>query len=157
MAETTKRFRVLLEKYEGMEATGIHIPFDVKEAFGSRARVPVRGTINGFLFRSSIFPDGDGHHYMVVNRETRAGANVKGGEEIDVVMERDDEPRTITPPPDLARALKANRAAREAWNKLSYTHQKEYARAIEGAKKPETRERRIESALAELSAGKKSR
>ncbi|HEY0078333.1 MAG TPA: YdeI/OmpD-associated family protein [Pyrinomonadaceae bacterium] len=157
MAATKKRFRVLLEKYEGMDATAIHIPFDVKEAFGTRARVPVRGTINGFPFRSSIFPEGDGRHYMVVNRETRAGANVAGGQEIDVVMERDDEPRTVTPPPDLARALKGNRAAQQAWDKLSYTHRKEYAKAVEEAKKPETRERRIERALAELSAGKKSR
>ena len=157
MAATKKRFRVLLEKYEGMDATSFHIPFDVKEAFGTRARVPVRGTINGFPFRSSIFPEREGRHYMVVNRETRAGANLKGGEEIDVVMERDEEPRTITPPPDLARALKANREARAAWEKLSYTHQKEYAKAIEGAKKPETRERRIERALTELSAGKRTR
>ena len=147
-----KRFRVLLEKDDRSEATGIRIPFNVEKEFGTRARVPVRGTINGFAFRSSVFPMGDGYHYMVVNKNVRAGAKAKGGETISVVMERDEEPRVITPPEDFARALKANKAASAAWDKLSYTHRKEYAQAIEEAKKPETRTRRIEKAIAMLSA-----
>ena len=152
----TKRFRVLLEKHESSEATGIKIPFDVEKVFGTRARVPVRGTINGFPFRSSIFPMGDGHHYMAVNKETRAGAGARGGEIVSVRMERDEEPRTITPPPDFARALRANREARAMWDKLSYTHQKEHAKALAEAKRPETRARRIEKAIAQLAAGKKT-
>ncbi|HEX8096661.1 MAG TPA: YdeI/OmpD-associated family protein [Pyrinomonadaceae bacterium] len=151
----TKRFHALLEKHETSEATAIRIPFDVQKVFGSRARVPVRGTINGFPFRGSAFPMGGGHHYMTVNREIRAGAQVKAGDTVSVVMERDTEPRTITPPADLARALKANKDARAAWDELSYTHKKEYAQAVEGAKKPETRQRRVEKAVAELTAGKK--
>ena len=147
----TKRFRVLLEKDVRSEATGICIPFDVQKTFGTRARVPVRGTINGFPFRGSIFPMGGGRHYMVVNKEVRAGAQVKGGDTISIVMSRDDEPRIITPPVDFARALKANKAARAAWDKLSYTHRKEHVKAIEEAKKPETRQRRIEKAIAQLS------
>jgi hypothetical protein len=153
---TQKRFRVLLEKDEKSEATGIAVPFDVEKVFGTRARVPVRGTINGFAYRSSIFPMGDGKHYMAVNKTTREGAKAKGGETISVVMERDEEPRVITPPQDFARALKANKEAQATWEKLSYTHQKEYARAIEEAKKPETRARRIEKAIAQLAAGKKT-
>ncbi|MBC7912271.1 MAG: DUF1905 domain-containing protein [Pyrinomonadaceae bacterium] len=152
----TKRFRVLLEKHESSEATGIKIPFDVQKVFGTRARVPVRGTINGFPFRSSIFPmGGEGCYYMAVNKQTREGAKAKGGETISVLMERDEEPRTITPPPDFAKALKANKAAQAMWEKLSYTHRKEHARAIEEAKRPETRARRIEKAVAQLAAGKK--
>ncbi|HEY0546474.1 MAG TPA: YdeI/OmpD-associated family protein [Pyrinomonadaceae bacterium] len=150
-----KRFRVLLEKHETSEATGIKIPFDVHKVFGSRARVPVRGTINGFTFRSSIFPMGGGDHYMIVNRLTREGAHAKGGEKISVVMERDDEPRAITPPQDFAKALKANKEARAIWDKLSYTHRKEHVKAIEEAKRPETRTRRIEKAITQLAAGKK--
>lgn len=152
-----KRFRIKLDKHEHSEAAMMILPFDVEKVFGTRARVPVRGTINGFAFRSSIFPTGDGHHYMVVNREVRAGANVKGGDTVSVQMERDDAPRTITPPAELARALKANKAARAAWEKLSYTHQKEYSRAVEEAKRPETRARRVEKAITELAAGKKPR
>ena len=152
-----KRFRVLLEKDDKSEATGIRIPFSVEHEFGSRARVPVCGTINGFAFRGSVFPMGDGHHYMVVNKDVRAGAKAKGGETVRVVMERDDQPRVITPPEDFARALKANKAANAAWDKLSYTHRKEYAKAVEEAKKPETRARRIEKAIAMLSASGKAK
>ncbi|HEY1402730.1 MAG TPA: YdeI/OmpD-associated family protein [Pyrinomonadaceae bacterium] len=150
---TTKRFRALLEKHENSEATGITIPFDVPATFGTRARVPVRGTINGFPYRSSIVPMG-GNFMMAVNKELRAGANAKGGDTVSITMERDDEPRTITPPADLARALKANRTAQAAWDKLSYTHQKEHARAVEEAVRPETRVRRIEKAISQLAEGK---
>jgi hypothetical protein len=150
-----KRFRVTLEKHEHSEAAMMTVPFDVQKVFGTRARVPVRGTINGFTFRSSIFPTGDGRHYMVVNREVRAGAKVKGGDTVTVHMERDEEPRTIEPPADLRRALTANKTARAAWERLSYTHQKEYAAAVAEAKRPETRARRVEKAITELAAGKK--
>ena len=151
-----KRFRVVLEKDPNSTVTAITIPFDVEKTFGTRALVPVRSTINGFAFRSSIAPMGGGKHYMVVNKHMREGAKVKGGELINVTMERDDEPRTITPPADFARALKANKAAKAAWDKLSYTHRKEHVGAIEEAKKPETRARRIEKAIAQLAAGQKS-
>ena len=150
----TKRFRVLLEKHENSEATGITIPFDVEKTFGTRARVPVRGTINGFPYRSSIFPM-RGRYMMAVNKELRAGAKARGGDTVSVTMERDEEPRVITPPPDLARALRANKQAQAAWDKLSYTHQKEHARAVEEAKRPDTRQRRIEKAVAQLAERKK--
>ena len=151
----TKRFRAVLEKDTDSSATAIAIPFDVEKAYGARGRVPVRGTLNGFAFRSSVFPMGGGCHWLVVNRDMREGAKIKAGETISVVMERDDEPRVITPPEDFARALAANKAALAAWDKLSYTHRKEYARAIEEAKKPETRARRIEKAIAALATAKR--
>jgi hypothetical protein len=153
-----KRFRVLLEPVNRTQAASITIPFDVQEVFGSRGRVAVRGTINGFPFRSSVFPrSGVGKHYMVVNREMREGAKVSAGDTASVVMERDDEPRVIKAPADLARALKANKKAQAAWERLSPSHRKEYVRAIEGAKKPETRARRIERAVAELLSGDEAR
>ena len=153
--KATKRFRVLLERHTTSEATGIVIPFDVPKVFGTRARVPVRGTLNGYAFRGSIFPVGDGTHYMVVRKELREAAGVEGGQTIAVTLERDDEPRTVTPPADLARALKGNKEARAAWDELSYTHRREYAELIEGAKRPETRARRVEKAISQLLAGKK--
>jgi len=153
----TKRFRVTLDKHENSEATGIRVPFDVEKTYGTRARVPVRGTINGYPFRSSIFPMGGGCHFMAVNKSMREGAKAKAGDTVSIVMERDEEPRVIRPPQDFTHALKKNKTAQAAWEKLSYTHQKEYAQAIEAAKKSETRERRIEKAIAELSSGKKPR
>ncbi len=148
---------MVLEGDKNSEATWIRIPFNVLEVFGTRARVPVKGTINGFPFRSSIFPEGGGTHYMAVNKAMKAGAKAQAGDEIEVVMERDEEPRVITPPADFLKSLKADSKAQARWEKLSYTHQKEYVKAIEEAKKPETRARRIEKAVAELATGKKTR
>ncbi len=152
---TVKRFRVALERVPNNKtAVIITIPFDVFKTFGTRARVPVCGTINKFPFRSSIFPMG-GCFMMAVNREMREGANAKAGDIVSITMERDTAPRIITPPADLARALKNNKDAQAAWDKMSYTHQKEYAQAIETAKKPETRVRRIEKAIVELISKRK--
>jgi hypothetical protein len=151
----TKRFRVSLEQLKGSMATVITIPFDVEKVFGTRARVSVSGTINGFAFRSSIFPTGKGTHYMVVNKDVRAGAQVRSGETITVSLQRDTEARVIIPPADLSSALRKNRQAQAAWDMLSYSHQREHARAVEEAKRPETRARRIENALAALTAENK--
>lgn len=148
-----KRFRALVERGEG-SVCAINVSFDVEKTFGKRGRVPVRGTLNGAPFRGSLFPMG-GCHFMVVNRHLRAAAGVSGGETVPVVMERDDEPRTIDPPADFARALRGNREARAVWDKLSFTHRREHVEHIEEAKKPETRERRIEKSVALLAAGKK--
>jgi hypothetical protein len=148
-----KRFRALVERGEG-SVCAVSIDFDVEQAFGRRGRVPVRGTLNGAPFRGSLFPMG-GCHFMVVNRHLREAAGVSGGETVPVVMERDDEPRVIEPPADFARALKSNEEARATWDKLSYTHRREHVEHIEEAKKPETRQRRIEKSVALLAAGKK--
>jgi len=149
-----QKFQILLEKDENSEACGFHVPFDVQEVFGTKARVPVCGTINGFPYRGSIMNMGDGH-IMAVNKKLREGARVKGGDIINVVMERDDTPRIITPPDDFAKALNKSKEAKAFWDKLSYTHQREYVQAIEEAKKEETRLRRIEKSIEMLSAGKK--
>jgi bacteriocin resistance YdeI/OmpD-like protein/uncharacterized protein DUF1905 len=150
-----KRFRVLVEREEGSEVCGINIPFDVEKTFGTRGRVPVRGTLNGAPFRGSLFRMGGDCHFMVVNRHLREAAGVRGGETVPVVLERDNEPRVINPPADFARALKGNKEAQTLWDKLSYTHRREHVEHIEEAKKPETRLRRIEKSIALLAAGKK--
>jgi len=150
-----KRFRVLVEREEGSEVCGINIPFDVEKTFGTRGRVPVRGTLNGAPFRSSLFRMGGDCHFMVVNRKLREASGVRGGETVPVVLERDTEPRTIDPPADFARALKGSKEARAVWDKLSYTHRREHVEHIEEAKRPETRRHRIEKSIALLAAGKK--
>ncbi|HEX8116974.1 MAG TPA: YdeI/OmpD-associated family protein, partial [Pyrinomonadaceae bacterium] len=150
-----KRFRALVERREGGEVCSITIPFDVEKTFGGRNRVPVRGTLNGAPYRSSVFKMGGDCHFMVVNRGLRAAAGVKGGETVPVTMERDDAPRRIEPPADFARALKGNKDAQATWGKLSYTHQREHVQSIEEAKRPETRQRRIEKSIQTLAAGRK--
>ena len=141
-------FQVLLEKDENIDATRITIPFDVEKVFGGK-RVPVKVSINGADYRSTIFRMG-GKYLLAIPKRFREAANVKGGEMITVEMQRDDELRVIIPPEDFARAMEANSRAKRAWEKLSYTHQREYVMAIEDAKKAETRARRIAKAIEQI-------
>src|ERR1700686_2111360 len=97
MAEKKLKFTVKLEGEEDSSAAWMNAPFDVTEVFGTRARVPVRGTINGFPFRSSLMPMG-GCHGMAVNKTMRDGAKAKAGDLVDVVMQRDEEQRTVEAP-----------------------------------------------------------
>src|SRR5690349_7421237 len=76
----------------------LHFPFDPVKTFGTRARVPVAGTINGSPFRSSLSPMG-GKHVMCINKEMQAGAKVKPGDVVHFVLRRDDKPRTVAVPP----------------------------------------------------------
>jgi uncharacterized protein YdeI (YjbR/CyaY-like superfamily) len=105
--------------------------------------------LNGAPFRSTLAPFGD-LHYLPVNRVLREAAKAQAGEEVELVLERDTEPRVIEPPPALKRALEKNEAAAAAWERLSYSHKREYASAILEAKKPETRQRRIAAAIVDL-------
>lgn len=136
------KFKIKLVGHPDMDAAGIKPPFDVVEVFQRKGRVPVKGTINGFPFRSSVMNMGNGH-MMAVNADMRAGAKCKAGDMVSVVMELDEEKRTVEVPGYLKKIISGDSKAQEFWDKLSFTHQKEYVRAIEDAKKPETREKRI--------------
>lgn len=146
-------FSVLLEKDEKIDATRITIPFDVEKVFGGK-RVPVKVSINGADYRSTIFRMG-GKYLLAIPKRFRKAANVSGGEMITVEIERDTEIRVIVPPQDLAEALAENKEAKEIWENLSYTFQREYVLAIEDAKRAETRERRVRKTIAELLKKKK--
>ena len=144
-------FRTTLLKAGGT-ATGIEIPPDVVAALGSTKRPPVKVTINGtYTYRNTVAVMG-GKYMVGVAGEHRAGAGVAGGDVIDVTLELDTEPRVVEVPPDLAKALAKDKVAKAAFDKLSYTHRKEYVRGIEEAKKPETRQRRIAKAVESLRA-----
>jgi hypothetical protein len=136
------KFKVKLLGQGGSEVAAIKPPFDVVETFQHKGRVPVKGTINGFPYRSSLMNMRDGH-MMVVNAQIRAGAKCKAGDTVSVVMELDAEKRTIEVPAYLMKIIASDPKAKEFWDKLSFTHQKEYIREIDGAKRPETREKRI--------------
>lgn len=149
MAEKKLSFRVKIDGKEAGVVSAITPPIDVAEMFGTRGRVPVRGTINGFPFRSSLMPCG-GPRMMPVNKKLCDGAGVAPGDIVDVVMERDVEERTVDAPAELAKELKKNKTARERWEKLSFTNKKEIAAAIAGAKQEETRKRRLAKAMETL-------
>ena len=146
-------FEALLEKHEKVDATGITIPFDVEEVFGAK-RVPIRVKINDADYRTTIHRM-NGRYMVAIPKAFRDAAGVKAGEKIRVEIERDTEARIIEPPQDLNFALNENPAAREVWKKLSYTHKKEYVRALDEAKKVETRARRVRKMIEELLKKKK--
>jgi hypothetical protein len=154
MAEKKLRFKVTLIGQAGSSATGLIPPFDVPATFGTRARVPVRGTINGFPFRSSLMPMG-GCYCMAVNQTMREGAKVAAGDEVDVMMERDAEERTMEAPPELKKELAKNKKARERWEELAFTVKKEMAISISGAKQEETKKRRLAKVMQVLKTGAK--
>jgi hypothetical protein len=153
MAEKKLRFQVKIEGKEAGMVAAITPPVDVVEYFGARGRVPIRGTINGFAFRSSLMPMG-GCHMMPVNQALRKGAGADAGDVVDVVMERDQEERTV-PAPGLERELAKSKKARERWDGLAFTHKKEMANAISGAKQEGTRKRRLAKVIAVLKTGAK--
>jgi len=147
-------FEVKLDGMEGSSVAALSAPFSVEQVFGTKARVPVRGTINGFPFRSSLMPMG-GCHRMVVNKTIRDGAGVRAGDTVKVVLARDDAARVVEIPPLLKKAMAGSRFAQEKWKKLSFTHQKEMAISIRDAKQEETRQRRLAKLMDVLTSNKK--
>lgn len=127
--------------------TGIQVPEEVVLGFGRGKRVPVVVTINGdYQYRSTIASMG-GQYLIPVAAAHRNAAGLAAGDAITVTLEVDDAPRTVTPPVELATALDADAAAKAAWDKLSYSHQRQHALAVEGAKAPETKARRVAKTL----------
>jgi hypothetical protein len=154
MAKAELRFTAKIDGQEAGVVAAITPPVDVPEFFGTRGRVPVRGTINGYPFRSSLLPCGGGHR-MPVNRILREAAGVQPGDMVDVVMEPDEEERTVEAPRVLKKALEKNQVAQANWQKLSFTHKKEMALAILGAKQEPTRARRLAKIMEILRTGAK--
>jgi hypothetical protein len=145
----------LMARGPGGAWTALPIPFDVEAVFGSRARVAVTGTINGFSFRNSLLPEGDGTHSMMVGKEMQAGAQARAGDLVHVVMWRDDEERTVEVPDDFTAALEGHAKAAPFFASLTPSQKKEYVDWIVSAKQAATRSGRIEKALIFLEEGKK--
>jgi hypothetical protein len=128
----------------------IPVPFDPKALFG-KVRAPVKVTLAGYTFRSTIASMGEGP-CVPLRRSHREAAGLDGDETLSVTLVLDAEKREIEPPSDLLRALRAAPPAWERWRELSYSHRREYVEAVEEAKKPETRARRIEGAVRMVAA-----
>lgn len=140
-------FRALL-MLNGKTATGIEVPEEVVLALGAGKRPAVRVSINGYAYRTTVAPMG-GRFLVGVSAEHRLAAGLSAGDEVDVELQLDTEPRTVAVPGDLAAALDAA-GVRAAFERLAFTHRKEYVRSVEEARKPETRQRRIESTVLRL-------
>jgi hypothetical protein len=125
---------------------GLEIPERVVDALGGGSRPPVIITVNGHTWKSRVTIM-RGRYLLGLSNANRRAAGVSTGDEVEVEVQLDAEPRVVVEPEDFARALDADPAARAAYDRLAYTHKREHVLAIEGAKKAETRERRIEKAL----------
>jgi len=144
--KTTFTTTILLD--EKVNATGIRVPPENIAELGKGKKPPVKVTLNGFTYQSTVAAYGD-VYMLPLSQERREAAGVKPGDTLEITLELDLEPRTVGVPEDLAAALEAN-GAREAFDKLSYTFRKEHVRQVETAKAQETRERRIAKIVAGL-------
>jgi hypothetical protein len=127
------------------DASYVPVPFDPKEVFG-KVRAPIVVKLNGYSYRSTIFAM-SGEAFIPLRKSHREAAGVEDGQTLSVTLELDEAPRDVEPPEDLVKALEAVPAAWTRWQALSYTHRREHVEAIEGAKQPATRQRRIANAV----------
>jgi putative heme degradation protein len=141
------RFEVTLDNAAG---GGIKIPYDVRALFG-KARAPVVVTVlagQEHTYRSTVAVYG-GAYFVPLNKVNATAAAIAADEPFSVTVAFDDQPRVVTVPADLAAAID-EAEVRERWDRLSHTHQREHVEAVEGARKPETRRRRIQGAVDRL-------
>ena len=132
-------------------ARHVVVPLDVRALWGE-ARPPVKGTVNGVEYRSRLMVYGS-ETMLGLTNAFRASAGIAEGDEVEVVIERDDAPREVEVPPALQAALEGDAIARAAYERLSFTHRREYANWIAEAKQEKTRSRRTERALEMLREG----
>jgi hypothetical protein len=128
----------------------VEFPFDTKEVFGISGRIPVVVHIDGEHYRGSMVRMETTCHLVPVVKAIRENINKGDGDSVFVTVELDDQPRVIEPPEDLQDAFEDDKAAWKAFKKLAYTHQREYVKWIEEAKRSETRIRRIKETIRKL-------
>lgn len=155
-SKTTKKapgtFRTILLS-AGKTATGIEVPAAVVESLGAGKKPPVRVTINGYTYRNTIAVMG-GRFMLSVSADNRTKAGVEAGQELEVSLALDTEPRVVTVPDDFQQALNRDPKAKAFFDKLSYSNKLRHVLVIEDAKTPETRQRRIEKSVQTLREGK---
>jgi hypothetical protein len=148
------KFKATIEGGGGGGA-GVSFPYDVEKEFGTRANVPVKATLDGVPYTGSLMNCGMPNHILAVLKGTRERIGKGVGDTVEVEVWKDEAERTIETPKDLKVLLKSE-ALLASFEKLSYTHRKEYVRWIEEAKKEETRQRRLAKCVEMLKAGIKT-
>jgi len=123
--------------------------------FGIKGRVPVKGTINGHKFNSSLMPDGKGNHSLMVNKVMQQGGGFKPGDTVTLDVTLDTAPRIIELPSFVRKALATDKRAKAFFEALAPSHKKQYVEWVAGAKQAETRQRRAVKMLQMLNAGQK--
>ena len=148
-------FRAAIEN-TGDVGAYVKVPFDVERVFGKK-RVKVKAWIEGQPYRGSLVRMGEPCHILGIRKEIRAKIGKTFGDEIEIVIEEDTEPREISIPADLRQALQGDLEAEAFFQQLAYTHQKEYVQWIEEAKRKQTRQNRIAQTIQLLRKKKNQR
>jgi Bacteriocin-protection, YdeI or OmpD-Associated/Domain of unknown function (DUF1905) len=142
-------FTTTLQKAEGLNATGIRIPAEVIAALGTQKRPKVKVSLNGYTFRSTVAVFGD-VFMLGVSQAHREASGLEAGDELEVTLELDVEPRIVDVPDDLRAALAEKAGALEAFEAMAFSRRKEFVRQVEEAKAQETRDRRIAGIVAQM-------
>ncbi len=148
-------FTALLELDPELGGVLVVVPFNVEAAYGTPGPVRVVATFDGFPHYGALRPLGDGHHALTLPKNIRGAIGKTWGDGVTVTVARDLALRVVEVPTDLADALALTPGARTAFELLSYNHQREYVRWVEGAKKDDTRRQRVVEAAERIAAGKK--
>ncbi len=133
----------------GKNTTGIQVPESIVQSLDAGKRPPVRVTVNGYTYRTSIATV-SGKYMLSVSAEVREAAGVAGGDAVEVAVEVDKTPRVLAVPPELQAALKRDPAARSVYDALSNSKKQRLTIPIEKAKAAETRQRNVDKAIREL-------
>jgi hypothetical protein len=147
-----QQFKAVLENAGGGGAF-VKVPFDVEKVFGKK-RVKVKALINGEPYRGSLVRMGAPYHVLIVLKGIREKIGKTFGDNVDITLEEDNEPRVVQLPADFQQALDQDAAAKAAFEKMAYSHQKEYVQSILEAKRAETRQDRIVKSIALLKKSK---
>jgi hypothetical protein len=147
----TYKFKAKIQAGDGGGAY-VLFPYDVEEAFGTKGKIPVKAAFNGVPYSGSLIKYGHELHMLGMPKAIREETQTAAGDTVRVELWKDDEPRTIQPPAELEQAM-ISAGVLEIFDKLSYTHRKEYCRWISEAKKEETRRKRIAQATEMLKKG----
>jgi hypothetical protein len=150
-------FEGIIQKHEGMDAAFVEFPYDTEKEFGQKGMVKVRITAEGHTWRSSLAKMGLDCHWIGLTQAVRKIICKNPGDKIHLIVEKDTEERTVEIPQELKIIFAKEKSAASFFDKLSYTHKKEYAQWISDAKKPETRKRRIEKTIEMLKEKEKMR
>jgi uncharacterized protein YdeI (YjbR/CyaY-like superfamily) len=147
----SKSFKATLERLRsGLGWIVAYIPFDVPKTWKMRGRAKVKGEINGFSFRTSLFPVRDGRHFLLVNKRMQAGAGAGLGDAVEITLEPDTEERVAAVPVELKRFLGEDRTFRTWFERLNYSTKKWIGDWVTQPKSATSRARRAEQVAEQL-------
>jgi hypothetical protein len=144
------KFDAEIKKNPRYNSAYVKFPYSVEEEFGTKGQVRVQVTFDDFNYRGSLAKMGHSCHCVGLNKEVRKAIGKEAGDFVRVALQKDDAPRIVEVPADLDLLLNKNEKARILFDKLSFTHKKEYVQWIISAKKEETRRKRLEKTIAML-------